>query len=127
MRTLLNSILLLVVAIIICVLLIPVTIIWTVGYLFLSGKFSQAEIKLADYLRTIALALDQLGNVALEYPLNKLMTNNGYQFGNREDTISYALGRNQIDGTLTKSGWVLVNILNLIQKNHCLIAVKLKS
>ena len=42
-----------------------------------------------------------------------------YKFGVDGETISSALGKNQLMGTLTKEGKMLVNILNKLEKNHC--------
>ena len=45
--------------------------------------------------------------------------NNGYAFGNPNETISSALGKNQRDGTLSWFGKVICKILDTIDKNHC--------
>ena len=49
-----------------------------------------------------------------------LITENGYHFGNIEETISAVLGHNIQRKTLTKTGKVLVFILT---KKHCLDAI----
>lgn len=44
-----------------------------------------------------------------------------YKFGVDGETISSALGKNELNGTLTKDGKRLVSILNRIEKNHCIL------
>lgn len=44
-----------------------------------------------------------------------------YKFGVDGETISSALGKNQLMGTLTKEGKILVKILNRLEKNHCIL------
>ena len=46
------------------------------------------------------------------------------RFGNFEETISSALGKNQRNGTLTRTGRVLVWILDMIEKEHCKKSIK---
>ena len=43
----------------------------------------------------------------------------GYKFGNRQETISSVLGKNQRSNTLTKAGKILRFILDVIDKDHC--------
>ncbi|AOW08759.1 hypothetical protein [Flavobacterium gilvum] len=50
----------------------------------------------------------------------KLITKNGYKFGKEGETISSALGKNILLGSLTKTGKVLVWILS---EKHCLDAI----
>lgn len=53
------------------------------------------------------------------YGIVLLRKDPGYKFGNPEETISSALGKNERDQTLSKAGKVLSWILNLIDKDHC--------
>ena len=46
------------------------------------------------------------------------------RFGNFEEKISSALGKNQRNGTLTRTGRVLVWILDTIEKEHCRKSIK---
>lgn len=46
-----------------------------------------------------------------------------YAFGVDGETISSALGKNQVLGTLTKEGKKLVALLNFLEKDHCLIYI----
>lgn len=43
-----------------------------------------------------------------------------YKFGVDGETISSALGKNQLMGTLTAEGKKLVKILNILEKYHCI-------
>ena len=73
------------------------------------------------YFRDSALTLDKLANREFRTLWNKALINeNGYPFGNIEETISAVLGHNIKRKTLTKTGKVLVFILT---KKHCLDAI----
>jgi hypothetical protein len=52
------------------------------------------------------------------------LQNNGYQFGNINETISSALGKNKRDNTLTKVGLLLCYILDSIDENHCIKSIQ---
>lgn len=76
------------------------------------------------YFRDSALTLDKLANREFRTLWNKTLINdNGYPFGNIEETLSSVLGKNQRDGTLTKVGLTLVFILDKIDSNHCLKSI----
>ena len=47
----------------------------------------------------------------------------GYKFGNRQETISSVLGKNQRSNTLTRAGRILRFILDFIDKDHCLNSI----
>lgn len=77
------------------------------------------------YFKSSAINLDKFGNREFRTLLNKtLRKENGYHFGNIEETISSALGKNERDKTLTKTGKVLVWILDKIDKNHSLKSIQ---
>lgn len=44
-----------------------------------------------------------------------------YAFGVDRETISSALGKNEVMGTLTKEGKKLVKLLNALEKDHCIL------
>lgn len=72
------------------------------------------------YFRSSALNLDVFANREFRTLWNKvLITDEGYQFGVTGETISSALGKNELKGTLKRTGKVLVDILNFIDKDHC--------
>lgn len=77
------------------------------------------------YFRSSAITIDKLANREFRTLWNKkLRTESGYKFGTENETISSALGKNQRDGTLTKSGKRLVTILDFFEKNHCLKSIE---
>lgn len=89
--------------------------------LFWRKHFWKGLSLLGDILELLAVIIDVLGNVILHIPCNRiLITENGYKFGSRFDTISYVLGYNLVHGTLTDSGKKLCNILDFFEKDHCL-------
>lgn len=114
MKDLFVNIILLILALFLAVILFPIG--WVHGLFTL--RLSMA--RLSHYFLTIALSIDQLGNVILAPLLNKIIIKrNGYKFGDEDETISYVLGRNQITETLSKCGNLLANLLDLIDPNHC--------
>lgn len=114
MKDLFVNIILLILALLLAVVLFPVG--WVHGLITLRLSIS----RLSHYFLTIALSIDQLGNVILAPLFNQIMIKrNGYKFGDEDETISYVLGRNQITETLSKLGNLLANLLDFIDKNHC--------
>lgn len=72
------------------------------------------------YFRSSALTIDKLANREFRTLWNlTLKKENGYLFGAENETISSALGKNQRDNTLSKTGEILVSILDLLEENHC--------
>jgi 8-oxo-dGTP pyrophosphatase MutT (NUDIX family) len=79
---------------------------------------------LGEYLLQVAISIDQLGNVLMQHLLNGLwIKNGGYPFGNRDETISSALGRNKRNGTLTAFGRAIDALLDRIDPNHSLNSI----
>lgn len=104
---------LLIIAILLAVLLLPI------GWLYSFFTLRSKPGKLNYYAKTIALSIDQLGNVVLSNLFNDtLITANGYKFGDEDETISKVLGVNKHLGELTKLGRALAWVLNLIDKDH---------
>ena len=79
---------------------------------------------IGEYLLKIAISIDQLGNVMMQHLLNSLwMKTGGYKFGNRDETISSALGRNKKLSTLTGFGKGIDKILDIIDPDHSLNSI----
>ena len=77
-----------------------------------------------QYTLNLALSKDRYGNALLGYAMNDLLiTPHGYKFGNGLETISSALGKNQLAGTLTRFGRGVAGTLNKIDKNHCINSI----
>lgn len=87
-------------------------------------NFIAVAIKSKDsakgYFKSTAVNIDKFGNREFRTLWNAtLRTNTGYEFGNINETISSALGKNERDGTLSTTGKILVWILNKLDKDHC--------
>ena len=77
------------------------------------------------YFRSTALSIDIWANREFRTLWNtQLRIDGGYEFGKTDETISSALGKNERDKTLTKTGKLLVKILNFLDKNHCQNSIK---
>jgi len=109
--------------------LISILLLLTTGplgfiYGILHGLFTRGFRGFGEYLLKIAVSIDQLGNVLMQHLLNLLwVKKGGYRFGNRDETISSALGKNKALGTLTGLGKVIDSILDLIDPNHSLNSI----
>lgn len=96
------------------------------GFLYgiLHSLFTKGFRGIGEYLLKIAVSIDQLGNVLMQHLLNVLwIKKEGYKFGNRDETISSALGRNKKLGTLTRFGILIDKILDKIDPNHSLNSI----
>ena len=77
-----------------------------------------------EYFLKIAISIDQLGNVLMQHLLNALwIKKGGYTFGNRDETISSALGKNKKLGALTGFGKLIDAFLDRIDPNHSLNSI----
>ncbi len=93
-------------------------------YGFFHSLFSKGFKGLGAYLLEIAISIDQLGNVLMQHLLNTLwVKKGGYKFGNRDETISSALGRNKQLNTLTTFGKGIDKLLDQIDPNHSLNSI----
>jgi hypothetical protein len=102
---------LLIIALLLAIILLPV------GFAFQVVTTFFRHIN--RYLFTIAKSIDQLGNVVCADLLNHTMIKrDGYKFGHEDVTISHVLGVNKKINTLTYTGKLLSNLLNLIEKDH---------
>lgn len=73
-----------------------------------------------QYFFETAIDLDKFGNRNFRTFLNVTMkVKGGYQFGNVNETISSALGKNQRDNTLSWFGKSICFILDKFDKKHC--------
>jgi hypothetical protein len=80
-------------------------------------------VKKKGYFRQSALNLDVYANSEFRTLWNTTLQKNGYKFGKAGETISSAIGKNIQNGTLTKTGKILVLILT---KKHCIDAINWK-
>jgi len=97
-----------------------------IGFLYgvLHSVFTKGFSGIGEFSLKMAISIDQLGNVIMQHLLNVLWIRpNGYKFGNRDETISSALGRNKQLNTLTKFGRFIDAILDTIDPNHSLNSI----
>ena len=93
-------------------------------YGFFHGVFTRGFTGIGEYFLKISISIDQLGNVLMQHLLNAVwVKKGGYLFGNRDETISSALGKNKAQNTLTGFGKLIDNILDLIDPNHSLNSI----
>jgi len=96
-------------------LIVPVSFIFTVLFYVFTFRIR----KLDRFLYLCAISKDQTGGVFAQMFLNKFVKKSyGYKFGNPDETISSALGKNKKFGTLTVFGTYLDKILNLLDPGH---------
>lgn len=119
------GILLFIVALLLAFIVMPLGFVYGIvkNILTFRGKTLILVINKAFYM--IAYAIDQLGNVVCQFLFNDLMIKKeGYKFGDPDKTISYVLGINKQDGTLSGFGGLIVALLHLIDPNHVEKAVQ---
>lgn len=81
--------------------------------------------RMSGYWLDLAVNIDRFGNYQFRSLFNAILIHdNGYRFGDFRETISYVLGRNKVDGTLSTTGKVLDKILDVIDKNHTIKATQ---
>ena len=84
------------------ILWLPLTI---VNYFFVKKK---------GYFRNTALNIDIFANREFRTLFNRtLITKQGYQFGQKNETISSVIGKNYLTKTLTTTGKLLVSLLTI--------------
>lgn len=114
------GVLLFIISLILLVITGPVGFLYGVFHSLIKGGISG----LGEYLLKIAVSIDQLGNVMMQHLLNLLwIRKRGYPFGNRDETISSALGRNKKLGMLTGFGKGIDKFLDTIDPNHSLNSI----
>lgn len=112
--------LLFLISILLLVLTGPLGFIYGIFYSF----FTQGFKGIGEFLLKIAVSVDQLGNVLMQHLLNILWIKKaGYKFGNRDETISSVLGRNNKLKTLTGFGRAIDAFLDAIDPNHSLDSI----
>jgi hypothetical protein len=99
----------------------PITVINFICVVFKYG-FSWKTIN--GFFYETAVDIDRFANRNFRTLWNMiLITADGYHFGNINETISSALGKNKVKGTLTKAGKGLCWILDKLDKNHCIKSI----
>ncbi|MEO7977788.1 hypothetical protein [Flavobacterium sp.] len=108
------------VSVILASFLFPLGLLITFVINFYKRRWKFSFKRLDQQFLSIATSVDSSGNVICKDLFNLvLIKKGGYQFGNRKETISSVLGKNQRDETLTKLGTILCNVLDWIHTEHC--------
>lgn len=124
---LLLNIFLVVLAVFLLKWLLVLAIIATGIMAFFGRKVGNGFKNISQYFRTVAIAIDQLGNVVCADLFNVTLIKfkkGAYKFGNPDETISGVLGKNQKLDKLTTVGKILNGILSLIEKDHSIKAIE---
>lgn len=113
-----------IVAIVMAIILFPIGLLFTFATNLYKRQWKYSFKRLDNQLLSIATAIDASGNVVCKDLFNLCLTQKeGYEFGNRKETVSSALGKNQRDGTLTGLGKFVALTLDKIDKDHCLKSI----
>lgn len=114
------------ISLILSILTVPLGMVYTIFKLSFKFKFGVLFRVSNGYFYQFALAIDQLGNVAMQDLFNDiLISHNGYKFGDVDETISSVLGKNERNGTLSGLGKMIVKILHFIDPNHALNSIEM--
>lgn len=117
--------LLFIISILLTMLTVPIGMVYTVFKFIFKNKFVLLFKLSNGYFYKFALAIDQMGNVAMQDLFNDIfITKKGYKFGYEDETISSVLGKNERLHTLSGFGKILVRILNFIDPNHALNSIE---
>lgn len=108
------------------VVLYPIGLLTSIVISFRKSKFKIGLKRLDLQFLSIAKSVDANGNVVCSDLLNLIFIKNGYKFGNRKETVSSVLGKNQLTQTLTTFGRVILWILNLLDRNHGIKSIDTK-
>jgi hypothetical protein len=103
------------------ILFVPLTII---NFICVLIKYGLKWSTIDGFFYETAVDIDRFGNRNFRTLWNLTLQRNGYKFGNINETISSALGKNKINNTLTTAGKVLCFILDTFDENHCIKSIK---
>jgi hypothetical protein len=103
------------------ILYVPLTI---VNAILVLKKYGWKLKVLNSFFYETAVDIDRFANRNFRTLWNATLKKpEGYHFGNINETISSALGKNKRDGTLTKAGKALCTLLDKLDENHCLKSI----
>jgi hypothetical protein len=106
--------------------IIAITAVPTLSFIGLVFSLISHPKGFFNHLFRIALSLDQTGNTACARLFNVIMIKEeGYKFGNIDETASSAFGKNEMQGTLTLFGRMVNGFLNWIDPGHSLDSIEL--
>lgn len=110
---------LLIISVLLAIVVVGFSLIFDPIYYIITLKWQTGFNTIGDWMKKMALSIDQFGNASSGTIMNILFRKKGgIDFGGEDDTISYILARNYYHGTIRIPGRILLGILNLIDKNH---------
>ncbi len=110
----------------------PFMLLWAIVRYLIIGIYldgiKRSWTKFDVYCRRVAIGRDQLANAEGKAFFNDTMIKRGesdapYQFGNVDETISSAFGKNQVRGTLSRFGERWNRMLNWLEKDHSINSI----
>jgi hypothetical protein len=110
----------------IALILLVVTAPFGFVYALLRQLIFEKVKSLSLFFIELALVLDEAGNVVMQHLLNDtllLKQKDTYYFGNKKETISSVIGKNELTGTLTGLGKALNAFLNFVDQGHSLNSI----
>lgn len=114
-----------IVALILSAVLFPLGLLLTFFVNLYKRRWSFSFKRLDQQFLSIATSIDASGNVVCKDLFNLILKQKGgVDFGNRKETISSVLGKNQRDKTLTNFGIAFCELLDFIDKDHCKKSIK---
>ncbi len=117
--------LLFLVAVLLSIVFLPLGGVYSLVRLWIRANFKTWIKRVGQYFLIIAISIDQMGNVIMQELFNDvLIRKSGIRFGNKDETISSLLGKNQQAGTLTFIGKGLNGLLHLLEKDHSIKAIE---
>jgi hypothetical protein len=120
-----SGILLFFTAVFLALIIMPVGFVYGIIKNILLFKGKTLILVINSIFYAIAYAIDQLGNVVCQFLFNDLMIKkDGTKFGNPDKTISYVLGINKQNNSLSGFGALIVAVLHCIDPYHVEKAVQ---
>tara|TARA_R110002051_G_C8691019_1_gene493028 strand:- start:435 stop:812 length:378 start_codon:yes stop_codon:yes gene_type:complete len=115
-----KQMILLVVSMVLLFLLLPVVCVYMILKYMVTGNLRMLMI----WAKRVAMSIDVFANIHGSQIFNDiLIKKGGYKFGNKQETISSVMGKNQRDGTTTMAGKGLRILLDVIEHNHCILSI----
>jgi hypothetical protein len=120
-RNIIAEFLLLLFAIVLLAIAGPLGILYTFAKCWKFYGFKGACRCVAFVLRRATIGIDQTGNVVLgDFFNDYAKTKDGHPYGDVDETISSATGKNERDGTLTRFGRFFTSVLSVFEYNHAI-------
>lgn len=98
--------------------------------IFIKVKEYQYLKTINSYFKEAAIDRDKFANYNYSVSLNFWLSNGGYKFGNKKETMSSVLGKKQLEKSLNIFGWIWVYFLYIVdfttwkKGGHCIDAIQ---